>query len=162
MSATSKEFVQLTIDSKEIKSLSKEDRKALAEDIVDYIRKNAERGKGAPTSIDSPEVISRYRTFKKYTEIYEKSLDFKIAGKNKGQTPDMTLSGDMLAELDVIDVKKDKIIIGYDPSSENAGKAEGNIRGTYGQSGNGNPKVRKNFLTISKSDLNRLIKKYEE
>lgn len=129
------------------KTIKPEDREDLGHDIVEFIRQRTESGKDANGN-----------TFPGYSKAYMKSLDFKIAGKTK--RVNLTLSGDMLAELDVLRHKAGEITIGYDRGSENYGKAEGNINGSYG--GDDDKKKARNFLGISKADLKKILAKYED
>jgi hypothetical protein len=99
------------------------------------------------------------KRFKAYSEAYRQSLDFKLAGKNKNKV-NLTLTGDMLAALDVLEVKRDKTTIGYDEGSEENDKAEGNIRGTYGDESR-TPKPR-NFLGISDKALAAIIAEHSD
>ena len=95
-----------------------EERRAIGDEIVDVIVKRTLSGKDKNDS-----------TFKKYSKEYENSLDFKIAGKRKGMTPNLKMTGEMLAELDVVDTSAPgQIKIGYKASAgqELLGKVEGN------------------------------------
>jgi hypothetical protein len=90
-----------------------------------------------------------------YSESYAKSLDFKAAGKQKG-TVNLSLTGDMLDDLKVIEHGPGYIDIGYKPSYSGAGKVEGNVIGSYGQP-QGRPKLARNFLGIEKKELGYLL-----
>lgn len=116
------------------------------------------------------EIISqiRKRTFKnnvdkngdpfpEYSTAYKKSVDYKAAGKS-GRV-NLTLSGDMLAALEVLEVGKNKLKIGYQNGTTENGKADGNIRGTYGKP-RANPKKARDFLGISDDELNKILEKY--
>lgn len=142
------------------KSIKKQDRIELAEEIITRIRRNAENGYGIPFG-ESGEASKKVKFKTGYSEGYAKSIDFKIAGKSKGQTPDLTLSGDMLAALDIISEAPGKIIVGYDNGSEENGKADGNCRGTYGTNTPSEKKAR-NFMGLSESEFNKLLRKYED
>lgn len=81
------------------------------------------------------------------------SLDFKIAGKSKNV--DLTLSGEMLQSIQLLNHKKGEITIGFDRGDkENNDKATGHITGFYGRS-----KVQKvrDFLGITETDFKRKI-----
>lgn len=138
--------------------LSKEERSALADDIAEKIRKNAESGKGR--SFDNlgtrNGIIKEYSNLPKYSPKYINSLDFKNAGKSPSNV-DMTLSGDMLQSLEPVKITKNEIVLGF-PDDQN-GKADGNIRGTYG-SEKPNPSKARNFLGLTESDFNKILKKY--
>jgi hypothetical protein len=92
--------------------------------------------------------------FTKYSKAYMNSLDFKNAGKSK--RPNLQLSGDMLASIEVLDSTRNWVEIGFEKGSEENGKADGNIRGTYGKPTPVGPK--RDFLGIKDSDLLRIIK----
>lgn len=96
------------------------------------------------------------RRFPGYSKSYKESLDFKVAGKSPGRV-DLQLSGDMLAALSVLDKTQRSVIIGFEPGSEENAKADGNIRGTYGKP-TPDPKKARDFLGISDSELQKIIK----
>lgn len=124
-----------------------DERIAIGQDIVDFIIERSKRG-----------VNKDGHRFKKYTKEYERSLDFTNAGKTEGKV-DLTLSGDMLAALKILDQKPGAIKIGYQTSDPEAGRAEGNILGTYGQS-RPTGKAR-DFLGITEPALRReVLSKY--
>lgn len=54
-----------------------------------------------------------------YSSTYAKSPEFKAFGKSKSKV-NMTLSGDMLGLIDIIEDKGNKIRIGWDDSEQNA------------------------------------------
>jgi len=134
------------------------EREAIAQEIVDFIVERTLKGK------DKDNV-----NFKGYSRSYIKSLDFKIAGKSPSNV-NLKLSGDMLASLKVLNTKRaGSVTVGFDASdTENNGKAEGNIKGTYGSlkktkkdPKTGLPVPRENkkrdFLGITKNDLDKKI-----
>lgn len=127
--------------------LDADQREQLSDDILEFIRRRTERGKDVNN-----------KKFPGYSESYKQSLDFKVAGKSKNV--DLTLSGDMLAMLDVLQHKKGEIVIGFESGTEENARAEGNILGSYG--GDPNPKRARNFLGIDPRDLARILKHYEE
>jgi hypothetical protein len=92
-----------------------------------------------------------------YSNDYAKSLDFKIAGKSKNKV-DLTLTGEMLDLLNVINVSSDKIEIGYEEDDEFIGKVEGNIKGSYG--GSPRKSLARDFLGIHEDDLKKILKRY--
>jgi len=127
-------------------NLDAEAREALADDILEFIRRRSERG-----------IDKEGKRFPKYSESYEKSLDFKIAGKKKGKV-DLTLSGDMLAAMDVLSHRKGELVIGFEPGTDENAPAEGNILGSYG--GDPDPSRARDFLGISEKDLQRIQRHY--
>lgn len=125
---------------------SAEVREAIAAEIISFVRQR---------TLGRKDVNGR--TFKKYTTEYTKSVDFKAAGKNKNNV-NLTLSGDMLAYLELIKNQKGKLVLGYGDGNPQAGKAEGNQIGSYGKSADAS-KARP-FLGIRQEDLARILKKY--
>jgi len=125
-----------------------EDRMKLADDIVEYIRQRTESG-----------FDKNNRPFPKYSKEYIKSLDFRIAGK--GRNVNLTLSGDMLAALDVISQQSDFILVGFENGSEENARADGNITGAYGQPFPIRGKKR-DFLGINKKKVWELAEQYRE
>jgi hypothetical protein len=123
-------------------------REALGREVTEFIRRRSEAGKD-----------KNGKAFPKYSKSYKESLDFKNAGKT-GKV-DLTLSGDMLIALDVISHRRGSILIGYENGSEENAKADGNLRGTYGNSKPITGKAR-DFMGISEAQLNQLIRKVED
>lgn len=118
--------------------------------VADYIRERTAKGVGVRDG-------ATYK-FPGYSPSYVKSLDFKIAGKSKGQV-NLELSGDMLAELDVLSARPGEVVVGFERGSLENDKAEGNILGSYG--GDPNPKRARNFLGLTERELAALVKKFE-
>jgi len=58
------------------------------------------------------------RSFKKYSKSYQDSLAFKVHGK--GGNVDLTLSGDMLASMQVGDSSPERLTIEFPDETENA------------------------------------------
>lgn len=117
MSAIKKKNIQTRIDIPS--GLTPEQRELLGEKIVDKIRERTKDGLSATG-----------RPFKGYSKEYKESLDFKIAGKSS--TVDLSSTGDMLAELDVIKNNNRYILVGYEKDHPDAGKVQGNVTGEYG------------------------------
>lgn len=116
----------------------------IAEEIIDFIIERTKNGKGMDGE-----------RFPGYSKAYKDSLDFKIAGKTN--KVDLTLSGEMLDSIELIQAKKGKIKFGYSDSNDMAGRAEGNILGSYG--GTPNSKKARNFLEISPKEIAKIVKK---
>lgn len=134
--------------------LSASEREALGQDIVEFIRRRTESGVGVRRRGLGYE---NYR-FPGYSKAYIESLDFKIAGKSPSQV-DLTLSGDMLAALDVISHRPGSIMVGYQNGTEENSKAEGNQLGAYG--GRPNNRKARSFLGLTSSELDTLVSKYK-
>jgi hypothetical protein len=127
------------------KGFSESELETIGEDVIDFIRERTADGKSW-----------RNRAFAGYSDSYVKSLNFKIAGKSKNDV-NLTQSGDMLGALEVLEIQDGRIKIGIDAGKfpQEAGKAEGNILGTYGQAKQVGPK--RDFLGITKGDLARIV-----
>ena len=126
------------------KQFDPSERKAIANEIVQFIVKRT-RYLGLDKN-DKP--------FKKYSKQY-------AINKGVSQTDvDLTLSSEMLDELKYLSDKSGSITIGYDDPNL-YGKVEGNILGTYGQD-KPIPGKKRDFLGISKKELNRLVSEFED
>lgn len=139
-----KKWIQKTIPIS--RKYKPSERKAIAYEILEYIRERTDEG-----------LDKNGKPFPKYSKEYVKSLDFKIAGKSSGSI-DLRLSGDMMAALDLVKDEPGKLIIGYRTGDPEAGRAEGNIRGTYGQSRSTG--IRRDFLGIEPSALREILNRY--
>lgn len=127
--------------------LTPREREDLAFAILDHIRERTADGVGLNSS------GTRLKDFPKYSESYKKSLDFKIAGK--GSTVNLKLSGDMLDAMDLLRHKKGEITIGFERGTDENGKAEGNILGSYG--GSPNSAKARNFLGVTRKELKAIV-----
>lgn len=125
------------------KGMTRQQRLKIADLAIEFI---VERTQGG--------VDKNGKRFPKYSKAYIESLDFKNAGKSPGKV-DLQLSGDMLAAMSLLKEKDGQIVIGIDPKSEEAGRAEGNILGSYG--GEPNKKRARDFLGIKKENLQKII-----
>lgn len=141
-----KKYVQKTIQIPNGSKYSRDEKIAIANEIVNYIRKRSKEG------LDKNE-----SPFPTYSKGYTASLDFKNV-KGRSQKVNLTLSGDMLAAMDIISVNSNSITVGYDPSSSEADRAEGNIRGTYGQQ-TGSKKKARDFLGIKPEILKSIVER---
>lgn len=119
---------------------------ALGEDIIKYIRERTRDGKNSSGG-----------NFPKYSKSYRNSLDYKIA--HKSGSVNLTQTGDMLQDIEVLSISRDKMIIGFQNGSLSNDKADGHITGWQGRSD-----VKRPFLGFEggeKRVLDRLIKKHE-
>jgi len=96
--------------------------------------------------------------FPKYTTGYTNSLDFKIAGKRKGKV-NLTLSGDMLDALQMLSQKPGEITVGFKNGTPENAKADGNIKGTYGQATPIRGKKR-DFLGLKRDELQNILQRF--
>src|SRR4030042_3191478 len=125
------------------------DRERIADLVIEHIVERTQKLR----------VDKSGKAFPKYSESYIKSLYFKIVGKQKSKI-DLTLSGDMLAELKLLSHKHGEILIGFEKGSEENARADGNIRGTYGKQFE-NIRKKRDFLGIQTKELKRLMNIYE-
>lgn len=135
------------------KGLSKDQREAIAAEVIAYIRERTLEGK-----LFNEETGREFKYSKGYSKAYKDSVAFR-AGE-KGSTVNLTLSGDMLAALDIIKNTEGLVRIGYQKGSLENAKADGNIRGTYGKATE-NSKLAKPFLGISDAKLREFLKNYK-
>jgi hypothetical protein len=134
---------------------SASERRAIADELIDVMIDQAKSGRGI--ALEEPGIADRRKRFPGYSETYVNSLDFNIAGKSKGSV-DLTLSGDMLGAIQLLDHEDGKLIIGFEPGSEND-RAEGNILGTYGQD-TPNPSKARNFLGVTRGELKQVLAQF--
>lgn len=125
------------------------ERVAIAQDIVDYIVERTKAGKGPGNQKWSGSAG-------KYSAAYQKSFEFRASGKSKDVN--LKLSGDMLDAIGIISERAGKVTVGVTDSSQE-GKAEGNIRGTYGKASAIKGKARP-FLELTDSELKKILKNY--
>ncbi len=127
------------------------ERRAIASDIIDYIRKRTKKGKG----------INKERwggAASKYTKEYKKSSDFKLKPDQSGKV-NLTLTGDMLTAVETTSNRPGELKIGVPFNSGEWGKAKGNILGTYGKNTGKTSKARP-FLNLSKEEVKGILSKY--
>ena len=138
-----KPYFEVDID----KRSKPEARKAIAQDIIDFVVKRTLQGK-KPKGGNYPA----------YSKGYIKSLDFKLGGKSASKV-NLRLSFEMLNSIVLRDQSAGKLEIGIGKGdTRNAKKSEGNEIGSYG--GKPNSKKARPFLDISKTDLKKIEKKY--
>ena len=123
------------------------ERVAIANAIIEFSIKRSKNGKDVNGD-----------AFPKYSEEYIRSKNFDIAGKSKGSV-DLTLSGEMLNDQDLLSHKNGSLLIGYGKGDDINGKVEGNRTGSYGES-SGDQKRARDFLGINDSDLEKILKKF--
>lgn len=124
-------------------------REAVASEVIDFI---VERSKAGKDKNNKP--------FPGYSDEYKASKEFKIAGKSPGKV-NLTLSNQMLNSVKLLRHERGKIIIGHDRNDKfvNA-KAEGNIKGTYGQS-SPIPGKQRDYLGIDSKNLKKIEKRFD-
>lgn len=124
------------------KQLKPVDREQVASEIIDFIIDRSKQGKN-----------KNGRNFPKYTKEYAK---FKGVSRD---AVDLTLDDEMLNEMQLLSHKSGELLIGYERGSDENAKADGNIRGTYGKPSPIPGKAR-DFLGISKTQLQRIVREY--
>lgn len=123
---------------------------------MEFIKTRSEDGIGVKKR---GETFENYK-FPKYSKEYEKSLAFRVGGKSSSSI-DLTLSGDMLASMELLKERRGEITIGYEAGSDENARAEGNQLGTYGRQ-TPNPRRARSFLGISEADLNKILRGYKD
>lgn len=93
----------------------------------------------------------RDKKFVKYTKEYAKQK-----GVSRGDV-DLTLDDKMLAAMESVNMKPASFSVGYTAGNAEAGKAEGNTKGSYGKARGSSAKARP-FLGLQKADLERIIR----
>lgn len=106
-------------------------REGVGQAIIDEIRERTQRKR----------IDRNGKAFRKYSKAYSESLEFKAAGKAKGE-PNLTLTGDMLGLMDIVDQGRDFITIGF-PDRDDQLKAHGHILGS-----SPGPRVRRDFFGL--------------
>lgn len=107
-----KDGVYQTLNLKEMFGVvpNEEIKQAIGQYAIDYIRERTQNGAGiggAPFN------------FGVYSDEYADSLEFKAHGKDKHEV-NMTLTGDMLALMDIIEETQSTVTIGWRDEEQNA------------------------------------------
>jgi len=125
------------------------ERRSIGRDIIEYLRDRTKSGRGEGG-----------REWKgkagEYSKSYKSSIDYKLKAQ-KG-TVDLTLSGDMLTAIEVIQNKKGKLQIGIPFGASEWGRGKGNILGSYG--GNPNSSKERPFLKLSSQEVKDILSNY--
>jgi len=127
------------------------ERRSIAQDFVDYIVDRTRKGKGKDGKAWTGKAG-------KYSEAYKKSFEFK-AKTNKSKVT-LELFGDMLSSIEQISNTPGKVSIGIKKGDEDYGKAEGNIRGTYGKKSPIAGKARP-FMDLSPTEIRKILQPYK-
>lgn len=98
------------------------------------------------------------RKFPGYSQTYISSKAFLQGGKSKNEV-NLTLTGEMIDDLDIVEHGVGYVDIGYKTSYTGAGKVEGNVIGSYGREPN--TKHARDFLGIKKDEAEEFILKVE-
>lgn len=114
-------------------------REAIGGAIIERIRERTQDG-----------VDKNGRKFKKYSEAYKNSADFAAFGKNENEV-NMTLSGDMLGSLDIIEQTKQTIAIGFADDDQNV-KAFNHVTG--------DTVPQRDFFGLPKKELMNIVEEF--
>lgn len=142
--------VEQEIDLKELFGVDMKDypeiKALVGEAIIETIRNRTESGRGIRFNGDRSSTYG----FKGYSDEYKASPEFRAF--NKTSKVDLTMTGDMLGMLDIIDDSGNKITVGWEDSEQNA-KAYNH------QEGDTVPP--RPFFGVSKSELKDISSKYK-
>lgn len=120
------------------KKLNPQQRVETIQRVIEFIRERTASGKD-----------KNNRTFPQYTKKYAKKKG--VSRKDV----DLILTSEMLEELRGLTHRSGSITVGYEAGSDVNGKAEGNIKGTYGQK-KPIPGKKRDYLGITKKDLKEI------
>ena len=137
-----KSQVSQTINIRKIlgRSPTEAEKQSIGQALIDRIIDRTESGKGLNgKNLKSP-----------YSDAYADSLDFKAFGKSKNKV-NMTLTGDMLASIDILSSTRDTITIGIE--GDEAPKAFNH------QTGDTVPKRR--FFGVTRKDIETAVSNNE-
>lgn len=126
---------------------NRELREYIGQLIIDRIRTRTEAGIGMKIS-DSGKGKVFDLTSVPYSKKYVESAEFKNFGKSKNDV-NMTLTGDMLGLMDVVDQSGNTITIGWDDDTQQA-KAANHIKGVTVPA--------RPFFGISNEELKSIVK----
>jgi hypothetical protein len=116
-------------------------RQSVGQAIIDKIRERTENN-----------VDVNGKSLKKYSKTYVESDEFKAYGKSEGNV-NMKLTGDMLGLMDIIDEKKNKIVIGWTDGGD-AAKAYNHVTG--------DTVPKRNFFGLPQSDLEEIAAEFRD
>lgn len=139
--AVSKKNIQERIDIPS--GLNEDQRIELGRRIIEEVQTRTSKG-----------IDKTGKAFPAYSKEYKASVDFKNAGKSSKVNLEST--GDMLAELEVLNVGATSILIGYETGDSLAGQVEGNTIGSFGQK-SGNPRKARDFIGLPQKTVKLLV-----
>lgn len=118
-------------------------REAVGQEVIDIIRERTQEKEKSWTG----------SSFKKYSNEYADSVEFKADGKSQDE-PNLTASGDMLGLMTVLDSgDPGKIKIGWNDTLQSE-KAHGHITGAVG--------VKRDFFGLNDGEIERIRKKFAD
>lgn len=116
-------------------------REAIGQEVIDIIRERTQDKQRSWTG----------SSFKKYSDEYAESIEFKADGKDQGE-PNLTASGDMLGLLTVLDSGDAGVVkIGWTDDLQSQ-KAHGHITGAVG--------VKRDFMGLTSDEVSRIRQKF--
>lgn len=127
---------------------SAKDKLAVGEELIEHMRKRTEDG-----------FDKEHGRFPGYSKAYKNSLEFAIAGKSP-RPVNLTQTGDMLSDIEVLSIRGNRLLIGFERGSLSNDKADGHITGWQGRS-----KTKREFLGFEGSEktvMKEIIKKHEK
>lgn len=123
-------------------------RQKIGQRAIDMIRERTQEG-----------TDKNGQAFKAYSESYINSLGFKAAGKSASEV-NMTMFGDMLGTLDIVEQDSSRISLGWDDETQNA-KAYGHISGYEGH-----PTIKagpkRDFFGLTKAQVKSLTDEFRD
>ncbi len=123
-------------------------KEAIGGAIIERIRDRSKQGDGI--SFGAGGAGRQVKLKSPYSKEYSDSLDFKAFGKSRGNV-NMTLTGDMLGLMDVIQIDGNSITIGWNDAEENAKAFNHSVGDTV---------PRRPFFGVSKKELQDIKKKF--
>lgn len=118
-------------------------REAIGQEVIDLIRERTQKDEKSWTGTP----------FKKYSDEYADSIEFKAYDKSKSE-PNLTQTGDMLGLMTVLDSDSPgKVTIGWNDTLQSE-KAHGHITGNVG--------VKRDFFGLTSSDVSRIREKFQD
>ena len=117
----------------------------IAQGIIDYMVDRAKSGRG----------LGRKDLKSPYSKGYSESLAFKAAGKSRNDV-NMTLSGDMLRSIDLLEEDGAKVVIGIEDEID-APKAYGHQTGFEGHPTIPSGKYKRPFFGVTTDEVKRQV-----
>jgi hypothetical protein len=117
----------------------------IAQGIIDYMVDRAKSGRG----------LGRKDLKSPYSKSYSESLTFKAAGKSRNDV-NMTLSGDMLRSIDILEEDGASVVIGIDDDVD-APKAYGHQTGFEGHPTIPSGKYKRPFFGVTADEVKKQV-----
>lgn len=117
----------------------------IAQGIIDYMVDRAKSGRG----------LGRKDLKSPYSKSYSESLTFKAAGKARNDV-NMTLSGDMLRSIDILEEDGASVVIGIEDEVD-APKAYGHLTGFEGHPTIPSGKYKRPFFGVTADEVKKQV-----